>query len=71
MMISDKKRSMALLLCFAFGLLGGHRFYVGRNVSGALQMLTLGSLGIWTAVDFIFIACGSFSDKEGKILKNW
>jgi TM2 domain-containing membrane protein YozV len=70
-MVSKKKRSTALLLCFFLGLFGGHRFYTQKKVTAILQLLTLGAAGIWTAIDFIFIACGSFGDKDGRILKNW
>jgi len=58
-----------LLLCFFFGVLGIHRFYVGKIGTGILQLLTLGGLGIWALVDFIMIVVGSFTDKQGKFIK--
>ena len=58
-----------ILLCFFFGVLGVHRFYVGKVGTGILQLLTLGGLGIWTLVDFIMIVVGSFTDKQGKFVK--
>ena len=58
-----------ILLCFYFGVIGVHRFYVGTEVTGILQLLTLGGLGIWTLVDFIMIVVGSFTDKQGKFVK--
>ena len=70
-MVSDKKRLIALLLCFFIGCFGAHRFYVKKYGTAVLQLLTLGGLGIWMIVDLIFIACGSFADKEGKVLSNW
>jgi len=33
--VSDKSRLVALVLCFFFGLLGIHRFYVGRPAPGS------------------------------------
>ena len=32
--VSKKKRSIALALCLFFGLLGAHRFYLGKYFSG-------------------------------------
>ena len=68
---SDKKRLVALLLCFFLGGLGVHRFYVGKVGTGIAQILTLGGLGLWVLVDFIMIICGSFKDKEGSPITEW
>jgi len=68
---TDKKRLVALLLCFFLGGLGVHRFYVGKTGSGVAQLLTLGGLGIWALIDLIMILCGKFSDKEGTLLTEW
>lgn len=35
------------------------------------MLLTLGGLGIWTLIDFIFAVSGNMKDKEGKLIKNW
>ena len=59
----------ALLLCFFLGSFGIHRFYVGKVGTGILMLITLGALGIWTLIDFIMIAVGSFKDKNGLPLK--
>lgn len=69
--VSKKKRLPALLLCFFFGGLGIHRFYVGKIGTGVLWLLTLGILGIGTLIDFIMIIVGSFTDKEGKRVEDW
>lgn len=44
----QKQRSllMAYLLWFFFGLLGVHRFYLGRPVSGVIYLLSGGLLGV-------------------------
>ena len=66
---SDKGFVPALLLCFFFGFLGVHRFYVGKIGTGILQLITLGGLGIWALIDLILIAVGSFTDKQGRPIK--
>ena len=66
---SEKGYVATLLLCFFLGGLGVHRFYVGKIGTGILMILTLGGLGIWTLVDFIYIAIGKFTDREGKQIK--
>ena len=63
---SEKDWIVTLLLCFFVGSLGIHRFYVGKIGAGILQLITLGACGIWTLIDFIVIACGNFTDVEGK-----
>jgi TM2 domain-containing membrane protein YozV len=68
---SEKKRLPALLLCFFFGALGVHRFYVGKIGTGIIWLVTLGILGIGALVDFIMIIIGSFKDKQGKKLEEW
>ena len=68
---TEKKILPAFLLCFFFGLLGAHRFYVGKIGTAILQILTLGGLGIWVLIDFIMIIIGSFTDKNGVKLTQW
>jgi len=70
MELSEKGFVPTLLLCFFLGVLGVHRFYVGKIGTGILMLLTFGGLGIWSLVDFIMIAVGSFKDKEGKLIKS-
>lgn len=67
---SPKEWIAALLLCFFLGGLGVHRFYVGKVGTGILQLITLGGCGIWALIDFILIACGKFTDAEGKRIVN-
>ena len=68
---SEKKKLIAFLLCTFLGMLGIHRFYVGKTGSGVAQLLTIGGLGLWALVDWIMILCGSFTDSEGKALTEW
>lgn len=69
--LSEKKILPVFLLCFFFGALGIHRFFVGKTGTAVLQILTLGGLGIWVAIDLILIIIGSFTDKEGKKITVW
>jgi TM2 domain-containing membrane protein YozV len=70
--VSDKSRLAAALLCFFFGGLGIHRFYVGKIGTGIAIICTLGGFfGIWPLVDLILILLGTFRDKPGKALQNW
>lgn len=66
---SDKSNTVALLLCFFVGVLGVHRFYVGKIGTGILQLVTLGAFGIWALIDLIMIAMQKFTDSEGNTLK--
>ena len=38
------------LLTFFVGVLGVHRFYVGKIGTGFLMLLTLGGLGVWLSL---------------------
>ena len=69
-MKSEKGFVPTLLLCFFLGVFGVHRFYVGKIGTGILCLLTFGGLGIWSLVDFIRIAVGSFKDSQGLVIKN-
>jgi TM2 domain-containing membrane protein YozV len=68
---SPKSRLVALLLCFFLGILGVHRFYVGKVGTGILMIFTFGGLGIWVLIDLIMIVGGSFKDKEGRRVFCW
>lgn len=67
--MSTKGFVPALLLALFLGVLGIHRFYVGKIGTGILMLLTLGGLGIWQIIDIILIAVGSFTDKNGLPLR--
>lgn len=68
---SEKSRLVALLLCFFFGVFGGHRFYVGKWKTAILMIITLGGIGIWALIDFIMIIVGGFKDKSGNKITSW
>ncbi|WP_336279072.1 TM2 domain-containing protein [Bartonella sp. CB175] len=64
-------RVVLLFVCLFLGPIGVHRFIVGRIWTGVLMLVLsisfFGTLisGVWMLVDFICIATGQFSDKNG------
>ena len=54
------------LLTFFVGVLGVHRFYIGKIGTGFLMLLTLGGLGVWFLVDLILVVTGQFTNKDGQ-----
>ena len=69
--VSDRSRLAAAILCLVFGVLGVHRFYVGKVGTGILQLVTAGGLGIWWLVDLVVILVGGFRDARQRLLLNW
>lgn len=70
-LISPKSRTVALLLAIFLGVLGVHRFYLGKVGTGFLWLFTCGVSGIGWIVDIITIACGSARDCYGAAVVNW
>jgi TM2 domain-containing membrane protein YozV len=69
--VSPKSRLVTILLAVFIGSLGIHRFYVGKVGTGIAMIFTLGGLGIWTLIDIIMIATGSFRDIDGNYVLDW
>jgi TM2 domain-containing protein len=65
---SEKRIVPAALLCVMLGVFGAHRFYVGKTMSGLLQLCTLGGLGLWMLYDLILILTGQFRDEDERRL---
>lgn len=63
------------IVCWLFGVLGVHRFLVGRIGSGVVMLvLTCTVIGIivtsiWVLVDLVYILTGTFKDKNGYPIK--
>ncbi len=67
--ISQKNKTVALLLCIFLGIFGAHRFYVGKVGTGVLYLFSYGLFGVGWIVDLVKIISGSFTDKYGLPLK--
>lgn len=63
--VSDKKKWTAFWLCFFFGFLGIHRFYVGKIGTGLLYLFTGGGFVFGAIIDLFAILFGNFRDKDG------
>ena len=65
----DRSLGWSPCCCFFLGVLGVHRFYVGKVGTGILQIVTVGGFfGIWVLIDLIMILVGKFTDKQGQPL---
>lgn len=60
-----------LLLSIFLGGLGVDRFYVGKIGTGIAKLITGGGCGIWWVIDIILIVNGSFTDSEGKVVRQY
>ena len=69
--VSERSRSVALVLGLMGGVFGLHRFYVGRTQSGVVMVITLGGLGIWWLYDMVTLVAGEFRDADDLPLRNW
>jgi len=63
-----KKKMVALLLCLFAGNFGVHRFYVGKNGTGIVWLLTCGCCCVGSIIDLIKILTDKFTDKNGNAL---
>jgi len=75
--ISPKLRLPTFLFAFFLGMLGIHRFYVGKVGSGIAQLLLsltvvgMAVTGIWVLIDWITILSGTFRDADGLKIMKW
>ena len=65
--VSAQNRTIAMLLCTMgfLGFAGLHRFYVGRQKTGALHLFTFGLFFLGTMYDLYHLYGGSFRDMDG------
>ena len=75
--VSEKTILPAFLLSFIGGLLGLHRFYVGKVGTGIAMLLLsitlfgIVLLGLWNLIDMVMIVSGKFTDADGRLIRNW
>ncbi len=69
--VSERSRSVALVLGVLGGWAGLHRFYTGRTESGIYMAITLGGLGVWWLYDLVVLVAGEFRDAEGLPVRAW
>ncbi|GAA5095325.1 NINE protein [Bartonella acomydis] len=73
---SEHSQVIIAIVCWFLGLLGIHRFMVGKVGTGILMLLlSLSVIGlvaslIWRVIDLIFILTGKFTDKNGNRVTN-
>jgi TM2 domain-containing membrane protein YozV len=58
-----------LLLTIFTGVIGLHRFYLKKYITGTLYFFTIGFVGIGVIIDIIKLLTGNFKDDSNKIIK--
>ena len=64
--VERKNRLVAILLAMFLGFFGADRFYLGKNKSGILKILTLGGFGLWWFFDVTMLSLDAFLHSFGK-----
>ena len=60
-----KSKIVIIIISFlGLGVLGIDRMYAGQIGLGVLKLLTLGGLGIWAFIDWIFVLINAISKSE-------
>jgi TM2 domain-containing membrane protein YozV len=73
--VSPKSKGIALFLCGFFGMLGFHKFYLGRIFAGILMFICTVSIilswitAIWVIYDIIVLIFSNPKDSEGRELE--
>lgn len=66
---SVKNKTVALVLCVFLGVLGVHRYYVGKIGTGLLWTFTAGLFGVGWIIDLVSLIGGGFYDADGRVLR--
>jgi TolB-like protein len=65
-LISPKNRALTTLLTILFGIIGIHRYYIGRPLTGILYTFTGGFFAVGWFMDIILASTGLLADGRGR-----
>ena len=68
---SDKTFAITFWLSLVFGIVGADRFYLGKNWTGAIKLLTGGGYGIWWLFDLVTLLRGATLDAKRRPLSGY
>ncbi|WP_411342544.1 NINE protein [Paenibacillus sp. WLX1005] len=63
--LSAKSKKLDILLCVLLGVLGVHRLYEGKRITGILYLFTFGGFGLGVCLDLMQLIFGLRTDKKG------
>lgn len=66
---SAKSSKITFILCLFLGMIGAHRFYVGKIGTGFLMIITAGGFGLWVLFDLLTLINNKFEDKQGNLIE--
>lgn len=69
--VSDKSRTLTLILLLFLGVWGIHHFYNGRIVLGIFYIFTWGFFGVGWLIDLVLILTGRYKDAKGRPVVIW
>lgn len=66
---SHKSKTITLVLCIVFGVMGIHDFYVGKIGMGIIKMLTGNFFLVGYILDIIKICSNNYKDGAGVVIR--
>lgn len=68
---SHRSFPVTFLLALFFGIVGADRFYLGKQWTGALKLLSGGGLWLWWLADLVLLLKGQVLDSKGRPLSKY